>query len=161
MHKKYRTFYFYKEYLDIVNDLPKEHQTEFLFAIIQYGQEGIYTISNPILKALFMQIKASIDASVERYKRYQEVGRRGGRPRDIRWGDVIYYYEVHNLSVSDLAKIFRCSERTIQRILKEYNSIYEEAYVYSKKKHNLRGIDEKAKNLIVYGKEDYNIWEDD
>ena len=152
----YRSFYFYKEYWELAKALPEEHRGEFITAIIRYGTEEDYSISvsDPLIESLFIQIRAQIDASVERYERYRSYGQQGGRPREIDRSRVMYYYNRDHVSIKNLAKIFRCSERTIQRIIKKENSVFGDTLFEMQKKKNLREVDEDLLDKIVYGKID-------
>ena len=152
---EYRPFYFYRGYLELTQKLPEEYRNEFLTAIVTYGTEGTYTITDAALEAAFLQIKASIDASARRHEECREYGKRGGRPREIN-RDVVARYHNSGLSISELSEVFRCSKRTIQRILKANNSLFGDSLFESRKKKNYRAINEKLANKLLYGDEDYS-----
>lgn len=157
MQDSYNTFYFYKWYADYVSIIPKEYRHEFLLAIITYGTEKTYLLTDPAIEACFQQCKASIDASVERYQQSIFNGMHGGRPREINRDEVVRLHTREDLKVKDLAKVFNCSERTIHRILKWHrdNPLGETLFSANKKK-NYRSQNYKLKNKLVYGDEDYS-----
>lgn len=157
MQDSYNTFYFYRWYADYANDIPEKHRVEFLLAIITYGTEGIYSITEPVVEACFQQCKTSIDASVKRYQHSKFDGMHGGRPREIDRDEVVRLYMREKLKVKDLAKIFNCSERTIHRILKWHrDNPLGESYFTAYKKKNYRPQNQKLKSKLVYGEEDYS-----
>ena len=115
------SFYFYKYYLEVVQQVPEEYQSELLSAIIRYGVTEEDISVNPVVQAIFAQLKASINASIDRYLRFKRLGDLGGRPREINW-DIVY--ELHKLGYSNLeiSKRMCCSVRSVRRIIKNKQS---------------------------------------
>ncbi len=55
-------FVFYRSWLEEIKNLPREMQGEVLTAIIEYGCDGVTTVSlNPIEEAAFIIVKSQID----------------------------------------------------------------------------------------------------
>ena len=77
-------FWFYPSYLEGAEKvLDTKQYYLFLDALVSYGTTGKFKIRDPLVEALFMQVKASIDAAEKRHKRAIVNGSKGGRPTKI------------------------------------------------------------------------------
>lgn len=110
-----REFFFYKSYItDVEGCFTEKQYREYIEAIISYGVTGSCQIEDPHILPAFIQRKASIDASLDRYKRAVINGKKGGRKITITKDEIIEALKLGVL-VEDLPRFFRCSERTITR----------------------------------------------
>lgn len=114
-----REFFFYKSYVtDVEGYFTETQYREYIDAIIHYGVTGTYHIGDSSILPAFMQRKASIDSSLMRYKRAVINGKKGGRKRAVTKAEIINALMLGvscDGDIEDLAKYFRCSERTILR----------------------------------------------
>ncbi len=111
-------FPFYKRYVSdsIKNALTENQFWNYLEAVIYCGTNGEYHIEDPIVEAVFSQIKASIIASQKRYQRYIWYGEKGGCPEKYSRHDmveVIRKYGCYNCE--DVAHYLGCSLKTVKR----------------------------------------------
>lgn len=82
------SFVFYRSYSECIKQLPVEYKEKMLDAIIEYGLNGVEPDdSDPIIKAMMINIIPNIDSSNNRYDtakangvRGKEYGSLGGRP---------------------------------------------------------------------------------
>lgn len=82
------SFVFYRSYSECIKQLPVEYKEKMLDAIIEYGLNGAEPDdSDPIIKAMMINIIPNIDSSNNRYDtakangaRGREYGSLGGRP---------------------------------------------------------------------------------
>lgn len=68
---------FYKSFREAIKELPEENQLEALWAIIDYGLDGIKPSGGGIATAIYMMARPQIDANNKRYLN----GKNGGRPK--------------------------------------------------------------------------------
>lgn len=110
-----REFFFYKGYItDVAGCFTEKQYREYLEAIISYGVTGTYKIDDPYILPVFIQRKASIDASQARHKRAVINGKKGGRKIKITKWEILEALKL-GLSVEELPQFFGCSEKTISR----------------------------------------------
>lgn len=110
-----REFFFYRSYItDVEGCFTEKQYREYLEAIISYGVTGTYQIDDPYILPIFIQRKASIDASQSRYMRAVINGRKGGRKLQVKKWEIIEALKLGVL-VEDLPRFFGCSEKTISR----------------------------------------------
>ncbi|MBS9774738.1 MAG: hypothetical protein KGV59_06240 [Tenacibaculum sp.] len=79
------SFVFYKSWLNVIKDLPKDVQLEIYHAIMEYAINGNLVELKPMAKVAFAFIKQDIDRDTEKYisivERNRENGKKGGRPK--------------------------------------------------------------------------------
>lgn len=110
-----RVFFFYKSYITDVEGCFTEKQfREYLNAVISYGVTGTCQIEDSSILPAFIQRKASIDASLARYERAVINGKKGGRKKRITKEMIIEALKI-GVPVENLARFFKCSEKTISR----------------------------------------------
>ena len=78
------TFVFYKDWLNVIRDLPSEVQLEVYQAIAEYAIYGNLIELKPLAKVAFGFVKQTIDRDTQKYisisEKRSEAGKRGGRP---------------------------------------------------------------------------------
>ena len=78
------TFVFYKDWLNVIRDLPSEVQLEVYQAITEYAIYGNLIELKPLAKVAFGFVKQTIDRDTEKYvsikEKRKEAGAKGGRP---------------------------------------------------------------------------------
>ena len=78
------TFVFYKDWLNVIRDLPSEVQLEVYQAITEYAIYGNLIELKPLAKVAFGFVKQTIDRDTQKYisikKKRKEAGAKGGRP---------------------------------------------------------------------------------
>ena len=78
------TFVFYKDWLNVIRDLPSEVQLEVYQAITEYAIYGNLIELKPLAKVAFGFVKQTIDRDTQKYisisEKRSEAGKRGGRP---------------------------------------------------------------------------------
>ena len=78
------TFVFYKDWLNVIRDLPSEVQLEVYQAIAEYAIYDNLIELKPLAKVAFGFIKQTIDRDTQKYisisEKRSEAGKRGGRP---------------------------------------------------------------------------------
>ena len=72
---------FYKSFYEAIEELPTKYQAAVYAAICKYSFYGEIPELSGVAKALFIVMKANIDASEKRYAAAVENGKKGGRPR--------------------------------------------------------------------------------
>lgn len=109
-------FVFYAKYIEKLKLLENiEDQDDLLVGIVSYGVTGEYNFKNPVVKALFVaSLKRCIDYSKRQHKKSIQDGGKGGRPR-IYDKSVLKEYLTRGFTVKEVAMLFNCSERTVQR----------------------------------------------
>ena len=82
------SFVFYRSYYDCINELPEEYKLKVALAIINYGLNDSFDDSDPIVKAILMNVIPLLDKSNQRYEiakknglKGKEYGILGGRPK--------------------------------------------------------------------------------
>ena len=78
------TFVFYKDWLNVIRDLPSEVQLEVYQAIAEYAIHGNLIELKPLAKVAFGFVKQTIDRDTQKYisikEKRKEAGAKGGRP---------------------------------------------------------------------------------
>ena len=78
------TFVFYKDWLNVIRDLPSEVQLEVYQAITEYAIYGNLIELKPLAKVAFGFVKQTIDRDTQKYisikEKRKEAGAKGGRP---------------------------------------------------------------------------------
>ena len=81
------TFVFYKDWLNVIRDLPSEVQLEVYQAITEYAIYGNLIELKPLAKVAFGFVKQTIDRDTQKYisikEKRKEAGSKGGRPLKI------------------------------------------------------------------------------
>ena len=81
------TFVFYKDWLNVIRDLPSEVQLEVYQAIAEYAIYGNLIELKPLAKVAFGFVKQTIDRDTQKYisikEKRKEAGAKGGRPLKI------------------------------------------------------------------------------
>ena len=72
---------FYKSFYEAIEELPTKYQAAVYAAICKYSFYGEIPELSGVAKALFIVMKANIDASEKRYAAAVENGKKGGRPK--------------------------------------------------------------------------------
>ena len=72
---------FYKSFFDAIEELPTKYQAAVYAAVCKYSFYGEIPELSGVAKALFIIMKANIDASEKRYAAAVENGKKGGRPK--------------------------------------------------------------------------------
>lgn len=77
------TFVFYKDWLNVIRDLPSEVQLEVYQAIAEYAIHGNLIELKPLAKVAFGFVKQTIDRDTQKYvsikEKRKEAGAKGGR----------------------------------------------------------------------------------
>ena len=77
------TFVFYKDWLNVIRDLPSEVQLEVYQAIAEYAIYGNLIELKPLAKVAFGFVKQTIDRDTQKYisisEKRSEAGKKGGR----------------------------------------------------------------------------------
>ena len=78
------TFVFYKDWLNVIRDLPSDVQLEVYQAITEYAIYGNLIELKPLAKVAFGFVKQTIDRDTQKYvsikEKRKEAGAKGGRP---------------------------------------------------------------------------------
>lgn len=72
---------FFKSFFEAIEELPLKYQAPVYAAVFRYSFNGEIPDLTGVAKALFIIMKANIDASEKRYAAAIENGKKGGRPR--------------------------------------------------------------------------------
>ena len=72
---------FYKSFYDAIEELPNKYRAEVYAAVCRYSFYGEVPELSGVAKALFIVMRANIDASEKRYTAAVENGKKGGRPK--------------------------------------------------------------------------------
>ena len=75
-----KSFKFFESYLEATRTLSVKDRGDFLFAIAQYGINGEEVPLKKSLQPLWLLVKPNLDKS----RKYQESGEKGGRPKKLR-----------------------------------------------------------------------------
>ena len=118
-HKsKYNSFWWYKDYTyKAYSLLGQDQRHNLLHATMCYGTEGIrglYKINDLEVALPFIQIKASIKASQNRYCKAQIDGSKGGRPEKYP-RKLFVELAKRGFCFDEMAAYLGCSERTVER----------------------------------------------
>ena len=114
-------FFFYTSYAEMARiALTGDQYHMFLKAVVYYGVTGTCEIEDPLVKAIFVQAKYSIDASKRRHEKAKIDGAKGGRPSAATRAEVrLYIFEMicrfGEVTVEDLISYYACSKRSILR----------------------------------------------
>ena len=114
-------FFFYTSYIEMARiALTGDQYHMFLKAVMYYGVTGTCEIEDPLVKALFIQVKYSIDASKRRYEKAKIDGEKGGRPSaatraEIRLDIFETIRKFGEVTLKDLMDCYGCSKRTLLR----------------------------------------------
>lgn len=115
----YNSFWCYKSYVYTAYDLlGQDQRCSLLYAIMRYGTEGIrglYEINDPEVALPFIQIKASIKASQNRYRNAQIDGSKGGRPEKYPRELFVELAKRGFGSPEEISAYLGCSVRTVER----------------------------------------------
>ena len=111
-----RPFVFYSAYRDCADSMPSEKDKDLLLkAIINYGIIREYDKSNPIVNAVMVNISKNIDSSESRYKKSQENGALGGRPKKVNYETLYREHAIYCKPIDKVASMYGVSKRTVQR----------------------------------------------
>lgn len=111
-----KNFIFYPLYWGSILCIPGEENKDLLRrAIIDYGITGEYDKSNPIVNAVMVNISKNIDSSESRYKKSQENGALGGRPKKVNYETLYREHAVYCKPIDKVASMYGVSKRTVQR----------------------------------------------
>ena len=72
---------FYKSFYEAIEALPARYRAEVYAAVCRYSFYGEVPELSDVAKALFIVMRANIDASEKRYTAAVENGKKGGRPK--------------------------------------------------------------------------------
>ena len=75
------SFVFFKSFFDAIEELPTKYQPDIYAAVCKYSLYGEVPELTGVAKALFILMKANIDASEKKYIAAIENGKKGGRPK--------------------------------------------------------------------------------
>lgn len=75
------SFVFFKSFFDAIEELPAKYQPDVYAAVCKYSLYGEIPELTGVAKALFILMKANIDASEKKYIAAIENGKKGGRPK--------------------------------------------------------------------------------
>ncbi len=121
-----RPFVFSSTYRECIDSMPSQKDKNLLLrAIINYGVTRMYDKSNPTVSAIMVNISKNIDSSEWRYKKCQENGALGGRPRSVKYEDLYWAYKKkkRGTTMADIARVYGVSERTVRRAVAYQRSL--------------------------------------
>jgi len=123
------SFVVYDSYLRTARELPDGDYERYVTAICEYGVfdkeptwDNISPKNRPACKMAFVQIRASLDASHDRYAASVENGKKGGRPKKYNEKDILAAIKMggtKGLSARQIAKEIGCSRKTVDRAIKK------------------------------------------
>lgn len=114
-------FVFYRSMWDSYLELSRKDEKlaeKFLKAVIEYGLDGEYDESDPIVNALMSGVTIGIDNAHNRYNTTQDNGNKGGRPKSYSAERMIELLN-EGKTYKQIADVLDCSIKTVQRTLKE------------------------------------------
>lgn len=114
-------FVFFRSVWDSYQELNRKDSQlaeKYLHAVIEYGLEGEYDESDPIINALMSGVVIGIDNAHSRRAASQDNGVRGGRPK-VYSNDRIEELISQGKTNQQIADILGCSLKTVQRAVKE------------------------------------------
>jgi hypothetical protein len=149
-------FFFYKSYFDVKDSFPEEDmQWEYLKAVVTFGVTGTYQIENPIVKAVFVNVKEQIMHAKKQNAINTAIGKKGGRPRQVDRSMVKAFSE-QGYSVKEIAEVMQCSVRTVQRALQFKIYDMEEERLVAERKTKYKPIRWQRAEEIKQGKQEEN-----
>ena len=75
------SFVFFKSFYDAIAEIPAKYQPAIYAAVCRYSLYGEIPELDGVTKAMFILMKANIDASEKKYNAAIENGKKGGRPK--------------------------------------------------------------------------------
>lgn len=114
-------FVFFRSVWDSYQELKRKDAVlaeKFLTAVIEYGLEGEYDESDPIVNALMSAAVVGIDNAHNRRAASQDNGTKGGRPKVYSSERMVELAQQGKTS-QQIADELGCSIKTVQRALKE------------------------------------------
>lgn len=114
-------FVFFRSVWDSYQELSRKDAKladKYLHAVIEYGLEGEYDESDPIVNALMSSAVIGIDNAHSRRAASQDNGVHGGRPK-LYSNDRIAELASQGKTSQQIADVLGCSIKTVQRALKE------------------------------------------
>lgn len=120
------SFWFYEQFLKYIYSVAPSEREKLIMKVIEYGTEGTSNLSDiedPVSRAVFPQIKCSIEACRKRHLEAVANGKKGGRPRKI-WSkefvEEFQYMLEREYTPEAIAKHFRISLSSVYRNIKRY-----------------------------------------
>lgn len=114
-------FVFFRSVWESYQELKRKDAVlaeKFLTAVIEYGLEGEYDESDPLINALMGGVTISIDNAHSRRVASQDNGSKGGRPK-LYSSEKIAELVAQGRTSQQIADELGCSLKTVQRALKE------------------------------------------
>lgn len=114
-------FVFFRSVWESYQELKRKDTVlaeKFLTAVIEYGLEGEYDESDPLINALMGGVTISIDNAHSRRVASQDNGSKGGRPK-LYSSEKIAELVAQGRTSQQIADELGCSLKTVQRALKE------------------------------------------
>ena len=118
-------FVFFRSVWDSYQELRRKDTTlaeKYLHAVIEYGLEGEYDESDPIVNALMSSAAVGIDNAHNRRATSQDNGTKGGRPK-VYSSERIMELAQQGKSSQQIADELGCSIKTVQRAIKEAKTV--------------------------------------
>ncbi len=75
------SFVFFKSFFEAIEEIPAKYQPDIYAAVCRYSLYGEIPELTGVAKALFILMKANLDASEKKYIAAIENGKKGGRPK--------------------------------------------------------------------------------
>lgn len=117
-------FVFFRSVWDGFQELKRKDENlaiKYLYAVIEYGLDGEYDESDPVINALMSNTIIGIDNAHSRRAASQDNGAKGGRPKQYS-SDRINELMLQGKTNQQIADELGCSIKTIQRAVKEIKS---------------------------------------
>lgn len=117
-------FVFFRSVWESYQELKRKDAVlaeKFLTAVIEYGLEGEYDESDPLINALMGGVTIGIDNAHSRRTASQDNGSKGGRPK-LYSSEKIAELAQQGKTSQQIADELGCSIKTVQRALKEIRS---------------------------------------
>ena len=114
-------FVFFRSVWESYQELKRKDAAlaeKFLTAVIEYGLEGEYDESDPLINALMGSVTISIDNAHSRRVASQDNGSKGGRPK-LYSSEKIAELVAQGRTSQQIADELGCSLKTVQRASKE------------------------------------------
>ena len=114
-------FVFFRSVWESYQELKRKDAVlaeKFLTAVIEYGLEGEYDESDPLINALMGSVTIGIDNAHSRRVASQDNGSKGGRPK-LYSSEKIAELVAQGRTSQQIADELGCSLKTVQRALKE------------------------------------------
>lgn len=113
------SFVFYRTFKDTVDNIPDENLRLSLYeAIVNYGLNGEYDQSNPMVVAFMQQIVFSIDKAQSNYESSIQNGGKGGAKKKYNHDKIRQLFS-EGKNKFDIAKEIGCSTKTVERVTKD------------------------------------------